>query len=168
MLCHTHGSVESGLDPRQFLARRVGTDRLLPVARPDETGQPIDSLDAALTRPCHYLAYAETSAIGRAVDNMLRHSSRHLQLDRVFVSRLAAVLKSMASDGRGLAWLPESQIAEELAGGQLMRAGGTEWDLEVEITIFRPRDRLPEAAEAFWTIVEAETPLAVSARAISA
>ena len=166
MLCHTHGSVESGLDPRQFLNRRVGTDRLLPVARPDETGQPVDSLDAALTRPSHYLAYAETSAIGRAVDNMLRHSSRHLQLDRVFVSRLAAVLKSMASDGRGLAWLPESQIAEELASSQLVRAGGAEWDLEVEITIFRPRHRLHDAAEAFWMMVEAEPPLATSAPAI--
>jgi DNA-binding transcriptional LysR family regulator len=163
MLCHTHSSVDAGLDPRQFLARPVGVDRLLPVARADEAGRPVDSLDAALTRPCHYLAYAETSAIGRAVDSMLRHSTRHLQLNRVFVSRLAAVLKSMATDGRGLAWLLESQVSEELASGQLVRAGGPEWDLEVEITIFRPRDRLPGAAEAFWQIVEAQARLPLSA-----
>src|SRR5436190_1583385 len=83
----------------------------------------------------------------RAVEHMLHQSPRHMHLEKVFVSRLAAVLKSMVLDGRGLAWLPESHVALELAAGQLIRAGGAEWDLEVEITIFRPRDQLSAAAE---------------------
>jgi len=158
MLCHTHPSVDVGLDPRQFISRRVGTDRLLPVSRPDAEGKPLDSLDAAAESSSHYLAYAETSAIGRAVEHMLHQSPHHMHLEKVFVSRLAAVLKSMVLDGRGLAWLPESHVAPELAAGQLVRAGGVEWDLEVEITIFRPRDHLASAAESFWTIVQSQTP----------
>ena len=157
MLCHTHPSVEVGLDPRQFLARRVGTDRLLPVSRPDAAGRPIDSLDGGSNGLCRYLAYAETSAIGRAVEHMLRQSTRHVAMDRVFVSRLAAVLKSMVLDGRGFAWLPASHVDQELAAGQLVRAGNSSWDLEVEITLFRPRDRLPEPAEALWKIAEAQS-----------
>jgi DNA-binding transcriptional LysR family regulator len=157
MLCHTHPSVDVGLDPRQFISHRVGTDRLLPVSRRDAAGRPLDSLDAAAERPSRYLAYAETSAIGRAVEHMLRQSPRHMHLEKVFVSRLAAVLKSMVLDGRGLAWLPESHVAPELAAGQLVRSGSAEWDLEVEITIFRPRDHLSPAAESFWTIVQAQT-----------
>ncbi len=38
MLCHTHPAVEVGLDPRHFLARRLGSDRLIPVSRPDAHG----------------------------------------------------------------------------------------------------------------------------------
>jgi DNA-binding transcriptional LysR family regulator len=156
MLCHTHPTVEVGLDPRHFLARRLGCDRLIPVSRPDAAGQPMDSLETASNRPARYLAYAETSAIGRAVEHMLRQSRRHVQLDKVFVSRLAAVLKSMAMEGRGFAWLPASHVDQELEAGQLVRAGDPSWDLDVEITIFRPRDHLPEAAEALWKIVEGQ------------
>ncbi len=157
MLCHTHTSVQVGLDPRQFMSRPVGSDRLLPVARPDAAGKPIDCLDVATGRPCHYLAYAETSAIGRAVEHMLRRPPHHVHLEKLFVSRLAAVLKSMVLDGRGLAWLPESHVAPELAAGQLVPAGGPAWNLDVEITIFRPRDHLPAAAESFWKIVQEQT-----------
>ena len=158
MLCHTHPTVDVGLDPRQFLARRVGSDRLIPVARPGADGRPVDSLDAAQDRPSRYLAYAETSAIGRAVEHLLRQPRRHVALDKVFVSRLAAVLKSMAIEGRGFAWLPASHVDREMAAGQLVRAGAPDWDLDVEITLFRPRDHLPDAAEALWRIVEGQAP----------
>jgi LysR family transcriptional regulator, hypochlorite-specific transcription factor HypT len=156
MLCHTHPSVDVGLNPQQFLSRPVGSDRLLPVSCPDAAGRPVHCLDGA-GGTCRYLAYAETSAIGRAVEHLLERPPHPVHLDRVFVSRLAAVLKSMALDGKGLAWLPESHVAQELASGQLMRAGSTAWDLDVEITIFRPRDRLPAAAESFWNIANAQT-----------
>jgi hypothetical protein len=37
------------------------------------------------------------------------------------------------------------------------------WDLEVEITISRPRDHLPAAAESFWNTANAQTPEMVPA-----
>ena len=158
MLCHTHPTVDIGLDPRQFLSRRVGTDRLVPVSRPDAAGRPLDALDEDAARPCRYLAYAETSAIGRAIEHKLRHNETRVRLETVFVSHLAAVLRSMVIDGRGLAWLPASHVAEELAAGRVVRAGPERWDLDVEITLFRPRDPLPPVAEALWRIVEQDTP----------
>jgi DNA-binding transcriptional LysR family regulator len=157
MLCHTHPSVDIGLNPQQFTSRRVGSDRLLPVCRPDAHGGPADCLDTPGGHTSRYLAYAETSAIGRAVQHLLERPPHQVHLEKIFVSRLAAVLKSMVLDGKGLAWLPESHVAQELASGQLVRAGSMAWDLEVEITIFRPRDHLPAAAEAFWNTANAQT-----------
>ena len=155
MLCHTHPSVDVGLNPQQFTSRPVGSDRLVPVSRPNGEGRPVDCLDStALT--CRYLAYAETSAIGRAVEHLLERPPHHVHLEKLFVSRLAAVLKSMVLDGKGLAWLPESDVAQELATGQLVRAGSTAWDLEVEITLFRQRVHLPRAAELFWNAANAQ------------
>lgn len=68
-------------------------------------------------------------------------------------AHLASVLKTMALDGRGVAWLPRSLIAEELAAARLVTAGGAQWAIEVEIRLFRPQSTLPRAAERFWAVV---------------
>jgi len=153
MLTHTHPSIEMNLPPAHFVSKRVGSDRMIPVSLPDKAGNPIDRLPGSDDDPAHYLAYAETSAVGRAVENMLQHADPKAHLKRVFVSHLAAVLKSMSREGRGLAWLPESNIAEDLASGALVVAGGAEWIVPVEVRIFRSSDSLPPAAEEFWNLL---------------
>lgn len=159
MLSHAHPTIETNLPPIHFMSKLVGTDRLLPVSLPDTAGVPIDRLPGTEDEPVHYLAYAETSAIGRAVESALAHSTTPLHLNRVFVSHLAAVLKLMSGEGRGLAWLPESNIREELASGALVVAGGEEWLIPVEIRLFRSREPLPPMAEEFWSLLaDPDTP----------
>lgn len=158
IITHTHPSIEINLPPVHFISKVVGTDRLLPVSLPDDSGQPIDRLPGAEDDPVHYLAYAETSAIGRAVENMLAQATTPIHLRRVFVSHLAGVLKSMIRDGRGLAWLPETNVASELESGGLVLAGGDEWVVPVEVSLFRSREPLPAMAEEFWAALEDETP----------
>ena len=53
--------------------------------------------------------------------------------------------------GRGLVWLPESQVRDELAAGTLVLSGDESWTIPVDIRLFRSRDPLPAAAEDFWT-----------------
>jgi DNA-binding transcriptional LysR family regulator len=71
----------------------------------------------------------------------------------VFTAHLAVVLKTMALEGRGIAWLPQSLIREELGDGRLLAAGGRDWQIPVEIRLFRRREPEAAAAEAFWEIV---------------
>lgn len=153
MISHAHPSIEFNLPPVHFTSVVVGRDRLIPVSMPDKAGVPIDRLPGTADEPVHYLGYAETSAIGRALESMLTHSSTQLHLDRVFVSHLAAVLKSMSREGRGLAWLPESNIQDDLASGALVPSGGEEWCVPVEIRLFRSREPLPPTAEEFWGLI---------------
>jgi DNA-binding transcriptional LysR family regulator len=49
-----------------------------------------------------------------------------------------------------VAWLPLSLIAEDLASGRLVAAGGPEWSIELDIRLFRSNAALPPAAETFW------------------
>lgn len=156
MLSHSHPSIDMHLPPAHFTSKVVGQDVLIPVTLPDTAGQPIDRLPGTPEEPVHYLAYSETSAIGRAVENMLIHLESPVHLNRVFVSHLAAVLKTMSSSGRGMAWLPESNIREDLASGALVPAGGKEWSIPVEIRLFRSRDPLPPIAEEFWGLLEGD------------
>jgi LysR family transcriptional regulator, hypochlorite-specific transcription factor HypT len=153
MMCHTHPSVEIPLPEDRYQSVKVGEDRLLPVSAPDEQGRPSQPLPGSTASPLSYLAYAETSAIGRAVDFMLAHHPARPVMKRVFETHLAAVLKTMALDGRGLAWLPENQILAELEAGTLLLSGDPSWCIPVDIRVFRSREPLPHAAEAFWAVL---------------
>lgn len=154
MLSHYNPSIDMHLPPAHFTSKVVGKDVLIPVTLPDTAGQPIDRLPGTQDEPVHYLAYSETSAIGRAVEHMLTHLESPVHLNRVFVSHLAAVLKTMSSSGRGMAWLPESNVREDLASGALVPAGDQRWSIPVEIRLFRSREPLPPIAEEFWSLLE--------------
>jgi len=60
----------------------------------------------------------------------------------------------MAIEGRGIAWLPQSLTREELGDGRLVEAGTGAWHIPVEIRVFRRRASEPQAAEAFWRVIE--------------
>lgn len=161
MLCHTHASVDLGLPANHFSSTSVGEDVLLPVISSKLANNKHNILPGTAKNPIDYLAYAETSAIGRAVENMLAKAVKPAHLNKVFVSQLAGVLKSMSCDGRGLSWLPKSQIKEELKKGDLVIAGDDSWALPVEIRLFRSRDTLPQKSEEFWSLfVDASDALA--------
>jgi DNA-binding transcriptional LysR family regulator len=75
-------------------------------------------------------------------------------LRTTFTSHLAKLLVTMVQAGRGMAWLPESLIADQLASGDLVAAGGQEWHIPIEIHVFRPKFRLAQAPESFWQHVQ--------------
>ncbi|HEY1394476.1 LysR substrate-binding domain-containing protein, partial [Roseateles sp.] len=68
----------------------------------------------------------------------------------------ASVLRTMALDGRGVAWLPKILIGEDLAAGRLVVAGGTDWHLDLDIRLHRDRGAMGAAAETFWTAAAGE------------
>ena len=152
LLCHAHPAAPSRLDPGQFRSATVGGDLLVPVTAPDDKGAPRFTLPGESDALPH-LAYSQESGMGRIVAAARGCQAIPARLETVFTSHLAAVLRAMARDGRGVAWLPESLIADDLAAGTLLRAGDEGWDVPVEIRLFRPRARQSPAAEAFWSLI---------------
>jgi DNA-binding transcriptional LysR family regulator len=73
----------------------------------------------------------------------------------VFTAHHAVLLKSMALERRGVAWLPDSLISAELASGTLVRAGDERWTVPIEVRLFRPRTALTDTAETLWQVVSA-------------
>lgn len=156
LITYTHPVIQMHLPPDHFTAKLMLRDKLVPVTLPDSAGQPIDRLPGSEDEPVHYLGYSETSAIGRVVEHLIAENAGTLHLKRVFVSHMAAVLKVMSSEGRGLAWLPESHLTEEFARGTLVRAGDARWETAVDVRIIRSRDPLPAAAEELWALLPGE------------
>lgn len=157
LLCHHHPAAPPRLDAGAFRSVRVGSDVLVPVSAPDGRGAARFRLtDDEGGGALPHLAYSSESGMGRIVAAARGGCARPLRLDTVFTSHLAAVLRAVARDGRGVAWLPESLIAEDMARGALVRAGGEAWAIAMEVRLFRPRARQSAAAEAFWALVTAE------------
>jgi DNA-binding transcriptional LysR family regulator len=150
LLCHHHPAAPVRLEPARFHSIRIGTDLLMPVSAPGEAGEPLHVLSPEDATPVPYLAYSEESGLGRIVAAALPERFAHGGLEPVFTSHLAAALRSMAATGRGVAWLPQSLIQDDVASGRLVRAGPASLDVTVGIHLFRPVSALGSAAERFW------------------
>ena len=152
LLCHDHPAATNSLAPADFMSMHLGNDVLMPVTVRDSDGQPRYALPGTPEEPVPHLAFSERSGMGRIIAAVWAQEARPKWLEPVFTSHLAIVLKTMAVDGRGVAWAPNSLIADDLAPeGLLARAGDASWDIPIEIRLFRPRARQSQNAEAFWT-----------------
>lgn len=149
LLCHHHPDVPGRLSSLQYQSCQVGEDVLLPVSAP-EGAAPRFALPGTAKSSIPYLAYSVESGLGRIVAAARSGHGQRSWLDQIFTSHLAAVLRAVAIEGRGIAWLPRGLIAEDLENGTLVRAGDDGWNVAVEIRLFRSRTRLTDAAEQFW------------------
>jgi len=150
LLCHVHREAPGKLDPVAFRSVRVGTDRLLPVSVPARGGQPRHALDDARKGRVPLLAYSQESGLGRVVRALRGEALEAARSETVFTAHLATLLKSMALEGRGVAWLPQTLIEDELRDGRLVPAGTDRWAIAVEIRLFRRAAAESVTAEAFW------------------
>ena len=150
LLCHTHGQAPGRLDTPAYRSLKIGTDTLVPVCAPDRAGRPRYALSTSARKAMPMLAYSAESGLGRLVSKLLGPALQQGRVEPIFTAHLAAVLKSMALDGRGVAWLPHSLVQDDLQQGRLVQAAGADWHVVADIQLFRPDATQTPAAEAFW------------------
>lgn len=137
VIAHAPSGARGELDAAGVPSVAIGSDLLLPVHAPDAP-------EGAL------LAFSDESGLGRIVRQALAPELAAAGMQQVFTAHLASVLRSMALEGRGLAWLPESLVREELVAGRLLVAGPAHWRIPIEIRLYRDPAPLGSHAEAFW------------------
>ncbi|OWQ88637.1 LysR family transcriptional regulator [Roseateles aquatilis] len=155
MLSHGHRQVQGPLDEAAFPSVVVGADQLLPVCAPRADGAPSHPLVSAQGTAVQLLAYSAESGLGRLLRELRGAALERLGVQPVFTAHLASVLRTMALDGRGVAWLPRMLVGDDLASGRLVVAGEPDWHLDLEIRLHRDRNALGAAGEAFWAAASA-------------
>lgn len=151
VMSHAHPQSSSELLAQDFPFVRVGSDLLIPVSAPDAAGQARHALTQATAgAPVPLLSYSPESGLGRILREVRGTALDRCPAHSVFKAHLASVLRTMALDGRGLAWLPRTLIADDLASGRLVEAASKDWSIELEIRLYRDRAPLGPAAEDFW------------------
>ncbi|MDA7963635.1 LysR family transcriptional regulator [Ruegeria sp.] len=152
-MSHAHPAIAVPLAEQLFESAVVGRDALIPVTMADAHGAPVDRLPGEPDDPIPLLAYSEESAIGQAVNNLLNEPPTPVFVTQVFTSHLAGVLRSLTREGRGLAWVPESMVQDDIKLGRLAYAGDDRWRIPTEIRLYRAVDPLPKPAEELWTFL---------------
>lgn len=157
MLAHGHPGVRGPLDEAGFPSLVVGSDRMLPVSAPGEGGRPLHALPASGRPPQHvaWLGYSDESGLGRILRELKGPALDRLQAQQAVTAHLASVLRTMALDGRGLAWLPKLLVEDDLSLGRLVVAAPDDWCIDLQIRLYRQRADLGKAAEAFWQAASA-------------
>jgi DNA-binding transcriptional LysR family regulator len=158
LICFSHPDFPLLIDGERYPSLRLAQDRLVPVSAPADDGRARYALPGAARQPLPYLGYAADSFLGRAVDDLLARPDRSCHLVRRYQDSLAGALAAMARAGHGLAWVPASLAAEDLASGRLRRAGASEWDVPLGISIYRSAERSRPRIDALWAQLSANAP----------
>jgi LysR family transcriptional regulator, hypochlorite-specific transcription factor HypT len=150
VLTHAHPRAPGLLDKDSYLSCQVGSDALIPVSRPDSEGAPIHALRKA-GKPVPVLHYGEQSGLGRILRMLLAERLATVPTETAMTAHLASVLRTMVLDGRGLAWLPQSLVEDDVQQGKLVVAASGAWCVPLEIRFYRERHLIGRAAERFWS-----------------
>ncbi len=149
LACYAHPRLHNALSAERFQHVTLGHDRLLPVCRANARGEPLFSLDQEEHVP--YLAYTQETFLARAVDYLLALAPTQPRLIRNAESSMAEVLKRMALQGAGVAWLPRGCIEADLAPSRLAIVNGSHWRLPLEIRIHRMNGARHRLLDELWS-----------------
>ena len=131
----------------------IGGDKLIPVSKPDADGKPIFEFDTpGIEMP--YLRFGDTAPIGKLLEPLLVKKGLLTRLRTVYENSMAGALRMRARAGDGVAWLPKSLVAPDLENGLLVRTGEADWDIDLEIRLFRNPQRSNRLTRSLWTFLE--------------
>lgn len=151
LLTYVHPAVTMGLDPRDLDRITLGTERILPVSAPNADGRPLHNLDSGDV-VC-FLSYGTQSFFAQVLAPLLRE--KLVAMNVVAANAMSVGLHSLALVGTGVAWVPESLVAEDLRSGRLVLAGKQDWTLEAEIAMYRKKGDHRPIEQRIWDAAEA-------------
>ncbi len=131
----------------------IGQDRLVPVSKPAEDGAPIFRFDTE-GGDIPFLRFGDAAPISALLEPTIAKHNLNERLRTVYENSMAGALRMRARAGDGVAWLPESLIAADLETGVLVRAGVADWDVPLEIHLFRNEGRTNRATRAIWSFLK--------------
>lgn len=139
------------MDPEIFPSLHLGRTEMLPVCAVDAAGRALFDLESGQSVPL--LAYGAGAFLGRSVNLLLRQ--RALRSTTVYETAMADSLKSMALQGLGVAWVPRLSVTAELARGELLVCGDEQWQVPLEIRLYRCALVRKPAVRRLWRELEA-------------
>jgi DNA-binding transcriptional LysR family regulator len=154
LLCHGHEAVRTRLDEAQCQFAVVGEDELVPVSAPASAGGPARyQIGAEHAENLPVLAYSRQSGLGQIMRGIMGAKLEREPFNIVFTADHAVLLKTMVLEGRGIAWLPQNLIRDEVASGRLMVAATDSWRVPIQVRLCRHASAMSSLAESLWRVV---------------
>lgn len=139
--------------PSAFESVRIGSDQLIPVCKPDATGLPMFRFDRrGIDMP--HLRFGDTAPLGNLLQPLFDGKGLTARLRTVYQNSMAGALRIRARAGDGVAWLPRSLVAPDIDSGLLVRTGDPDWDVALEIRLFRCLEHSNRITRSIWSFLE--------------
>ncbi|HBO24893.1 MULTISPECIES: hypochlorite stress DNA-binding transcriptional regulator HypT [unclassified Providencia] len=137
-----------------FSCLNVFESELYPICATNEFGAPLFDI---YQPQVPLLNYTSASYMGRLVNRRLSESGT-ISSKTLFMSSMSELLKNMALDGHGIAWLPIYSVVDELKEKKLVCLDTPELTIPIQAYIYRMDTRLNKTAEDFWRILKKNIP----------
>lgn len=129
-----------------FLNVCLGVGDFLLVSGTNQQGEP---LFTPKTNPLPYLRYSADSFSAKLIERQMPIPPLS-QLQPVFETSMCQLHKDMALRGKGVAWLPDCLIGDELSQGTLVPLSPDSLRIPYQIRLYRHQAPLSPAAERLW------------------
>ncbi|HFT9050207.1 TPA: hypochlorite stress DNA-binding transcriptional regulator HypT [Escherichia coli] len=137
-----------------FCCLKLFESELYPVCAADAQGHPVFDI----TQPqVPLLNYTATSYMGRLVNRHLAEVGG-ITGRTILISSMSELLKNMALNGYGIAWLPIWSIVDELQTKRLICLDAAKLTVPIQAYIYRMNTRLNRTAENLWRILQKHMP----------
>ncbi|MGF1757000.1 LysR substrate-binding domain-containing protein [Photobacterium sagamiensis] len=143
---------EDRLQVAPYRSIYLGRSYLYCVSAVDENGTPLFDLTQNDDVPC--LDYTPESYMGRA----LHRANAKLTSNTVCSSSMTDFIKALVLQGKGISWLPDYAIKEELASGQLKILTERE-PVPLDLYVYRYYSKLHSSCEAMWNELSKVSPI---------
>lgn len=156
VLCYWHPAMTFAreLDDERFESLIVAEEKLLPVTANDEDGRPLYVLPGQKTRPLPYIGYYENSSMRAVLDNFMQQQPSAPQLITMNENVHSVSVKAMIKEGFGFGWVPKRLVKSSLEHGSLSIAGSDQWQVPMQIRIYRNRQNAHPNVRQLWTHLE--------------
>ncbi|MBW7983978.1 hypochlorite stress DNA-binding transcriptional regulator HypT [Enterobacillus tribolii] len=137
-----------------FCCLKLFESELYPICAAGSDGRPLFDI---YQPQAPLLNYTSSSYMGRLVNRRLGEVGA-ISPRTLFMSSMSELLKNMALDGHGIAWLPIYSVVEELKEKRLVCLNTPELTVPIRAYIYRMDTRLNKSAEHFWRILKNNMP----------
>jgi len=134
---------EDMLQVAPYRSIHLGRSYLYCVSAVDDVGKPLFDLENGDDVPC--LDYTPESYMGRVIQRT--HSK--LTSNSVCSSSMTNFIKALVMQGKGISWLPDYTIRDELESGTLKILKERK-PVPMDLYVYRYYSRLHESSEAIW------------------
>ena len=139
------------VDEKSCPSVSLGSDRLIPVCKPNEMGQPAYSLPDGELRSLPLLSYPPETFFGRICNGLIRFRPAAPHFNVVAQSPHTRVLHSLALNGIGIAWLPERCVLDDLSSRRLVIVNHDAiWSSSLDIRLYASHERARLLQTNLW------------------
>ncbi len=129
------------VDEKSCASVILGQDRLVPVCVPTDEGNPKYLINDLQSGAVPILSYPPETFFGRLLNRIIRFGPAHPQLSVVAQSPHSRILRTLALNGAGVAWMPERCVRDDFLAQRLVKINGEQWCSDVEIRLYASPER---------------------------